>query len=213
MYRCLLLFFICSVVNSHLWHHNHHEMHNHPHGFFDSWSYDSGSYEEKASDLREEDCNDSSTGGDNFESLAREILENDETNWNSCKQNTNVVQEVYTTDSYMIIYSVPGLTDGNVNIQIKHKVISVVATASGISFKDVRTLSDILDTAEASWYVDFGTIKVLIPYKIRFDHLMPKRCEMVKKDVFDVQPLPDISSFFRQNHQGGVSAQRPERLY
>ncbi|CAK1540363.1 unnamed protein product [Leptosia nina] len=240
MYHCLLLLFFCSVVNSH-WPHHHDGTHNHPPGFFDAWGHgphgqhehwhsseenSSGSSEGDSSDSSgsdssescEEDHNTFNKANKNtidFESLARKIIDTDEAYYNSCNQNKNNVQEIYSIDSYMLIYSVPGVISANVNVQIRHRVINVVASSTGNNFKDVRMLSDILNPAEARWYTESGTIKVLIPYKIRFDQLMTTRCEMVKKDLINVQPLPDVSTFERHDRQGGISnfSPKPRRTY
>ncbi|CAK1546616.1 unnamed protein product [Leptosia nina] len=140
--------------------------------------------------------------GDEFESLANQIIASDEAYLNYCNKNKNSVQEIYGDDSYMLIYSVPGFKGANVNVKIKHTLISVVAIEAGKEFKDMRILPSMVNTTAAAWYVNGETIRMLLPYKIRLNQEMPKVCQTIDDNVKDVQEMPDVSNLERQNPHG-----------
>ncbi|CAK1546615.1 unnamed protein product [Leptosia nina] len=217
MYRCLLLLVCCSVVNGHWchgdkpcpWRHGPHDFRHGPHrhlpGFFGPphhGPHGPHRHPPFGPPPGQQGRRWDQGSGNDFESLANQFIAEDEAYLNYCNGNRNSVREVYGDDSYMLIYSVPGLKGGNVKVQIKHKLINVVANAGGTDFDDIRILPSIVDSAEARWYLDGGTIKVLLPYKIRINMEMPKRCETIDRNVINVQELPDISNLERQDPHG-----------
>ncbi|CAF4861781.1 unnamed protein product [Pieris macdunnoughi] len=185
MYRAVLLAFLCTAVSSHWcagdkpcpWKHRHHHFH-HDHGHWRHF-------------------------GNHFEHLANQVIDSEEGYNNHCNAVSNNVQEMYTNDAYVLIYS-PGFVSTEITLQVKHRMINAIINGNGEEFNDIRILPDILNAAQAGWCYDGQNVKVVIPYRINFNVVTPATCININKETITIQKNPNLEDMdvYRQNNGG-----------
>ncbi|VVD04697.1 unnamed protein product [Leptidea sinapis] len=174
MYRFQVFLFFVTAVSSHChfgrdchwWHghHNFHHNHNHqyPHPF----------------------AANSKPITNSFESISSALIEFDELLEKHCKDNRNVVTEVYGEEFYILKYNLPGFMIDDIKMQVKHRVIYTTADRANMKpFRDIRILPDIVYIDAAEWNLEGGTLKFIAPYKVPVQTDNIKTCERINKDV------------------------------
>ncbi|CAG4953762.1 unnamed protein product [Colias eurytheme] len=142
-----------------------------------------------------------------FDVIGEEAIEGDESYQDYCKTSSNIAQEMYGQDGYILKYRLPGFDEKMITVRLKHRAVFVKAVKSTEVFEDVKLLSDILKVENAKWYLDGDFLVVSVPYKIVMGIETAVPCgNNINREIQNVAqvaaPVVDISSMYRSTNIG-----------
>ncbi|KPJ10170.1 hypothetical protein RR48_04993 [Papilio machaon] len=125
-----------------------------------------------------------------FDKTARFTISADEECHHNCNIETvNQIRDVYQPDGYYLMYNLPDFNEADFTIKIKHRVIYVNAQQeNGMSFRDVRTLPQIIKPYDGFWYLDSGDLVIKFNYKGALGSEVAADCNEYIND--SIQTLP-----------------------
>lgn len=110
-----------------------------------------------------------------------------------CLNNAVTASEIYENFGYMIVYSIDGMDDTNIEVRIKDKILYTIVRQDEKTddFVDIRILPKILNIREAVWYTMYNELKILIPYNVKFGEMVPDTCT-IDKYIFVVPKIESV---------------------
>lgn len=125
-----------------------------------------------------------------FDKTARFLISADEECHHNCNiQTINQIRDVYQPDGYYLRYNLPNFNEEDFTIKIKHRVIYVNAEQeSGISFRDVRTLPQIIKPYDGFWFLESNDLVIKFNYKGAFGSEVAADCNEYISNT--IQTLP-----------------------
>lgn len=101
-----------------------------------------------------------------FEEVANDVISTDRQVQSNCEKfNNSATKEILDQTRYTLLTPLADFAERDLTIEIRHKVIYIKAYKSEKKYTEIRTLPPFVNSEEAKYKLEDGTLKVIFPLK------------------------------------------------